>query len=213
MFANRLCSSQAKLRLYHTIKYHKILFWNLKPFSQDLNRLLRAPKNEPPQILKKVGAKTSPLDLNWSKNPNLVIKNANKLTEVELMNLLKKVVTLPEKRLDKILRSEGLNEEFIGNLIARLPHFMTDSIIQITKVAGTHKDLLKGNELWNHLELELLRRSSFINNQDLADILFAFASTGTGSEKFFNHFEEVIIDSPIPIETTHLFKMMKSFSQ
>ena len=144
----------------------------------------------------------------------MVIKNAHKLTEIELITLLEKVVTLPEKRLEKILKSEGkVDEEFMQNLISRLPYFMTDTIIQITKVAGNNSKILKNSELWDNLELELIKRSDKINNQDLADILYAFACSGKGSEKLFTQFEEVVIDSPIPIETNYLFKIMKSFTQ
>lgn len=170
--------------------------------------------NETPKSLKKVGAKTSTLDKNWAKNPNLVISNAHKLTEVEIMNLLEKVVTLPEKRLEKVLKSTGqADEDFMQNLKVRLPHFLTATLVQITKVCGKYPEIMKKSDIWVHLELEFLKRSSKLNNQHLADVLLSFASVGKGSELFFNQMEEVIVDSPIMFEEKHLFKFTKAFTQ
>lgn len=90
---------------------------------------------ETPQSLKKIGRRTSTLDQNWAKNPKVVISNAHKLTEVEILNLLEKVVTMPDKRLEKILKTEGAADEtFIQNLTIRLPHFLTSTLVQIAKV-------------------------------------------------------------------------------
>ena len=130
------------------------------------------------------------------------------------MNLLDKVVTLPEKRLEKMLRSRGREDpEFVNHLVERLPHFLTATLVQIIKVCGKHHHIMRNSVIWDHLELEFLKRSNKLNNQHLGDVLFSFAKAGKGSERFFMLMEETIIDSPIPFEDNHLFKYLKSYSQ
>lgn len=143
-----------------------------------------------------------------------MISNAHKLTEVELMTLLEKVVTLPEKRLEKLLKTQGsADETFMQNLAVRLPHFLTATLVQITKVCGKYHEIMKHSDIWDHLELEFLKRSNKLNNQHLSDVLVAFANAGKGSEKFFALMEETIVDSPIEFEENHLHKFLKAYSQ
>ena len=72
---------------------------------------------------------------------------------------------------------------------------------------------MKKSEIWDHIELEVMKRSSKFNNQQLADVLTSFALAGRGSEKFFNSIEETIVDSPIMFEENHLYKFMKAYTQ
>jgi len=169
---------------------------------------------ETPQSLKRIGSRTSTLDKSWSNNPDIVMNNVHKLTEIEIMNLLQKVVTLPEKRLEKMLKTQKKEDpEFIRNLIERLPHFLTATLVQIVKVCGRHSQIMQKSEIWDYLELEFLKRSDKLNNQHLADVLFAFACAGKGSEKFFNLMGDTITNSPIEFEENHLFKFLKSYAQ
>ena len=55
----------------------------------------------------KIGDETSLLDVAWKKNPKNAITNAHKLTEIELLSLLQKVTEMPEKKLERVLRSDG----------------------------------------------------------------------------------------------------------
>lgn len=41
----------------------------------------------------------------------------------------------------------------------------------------------------------------------------AFGLTGNATKFLFDELEETIIDSPIPIETTYLCKMLQGYSQ
>lgn len=72
---------------------------------------------------------------------------------------------------------------------------------------------MKKSEIWDHLELEFLKRSNKLNNQHLADVLLSFAIAGKGSERFFSLMEETIVDSPIEFEENHLYKFLKAYSQ
>jgi hypothetical protein len=52
-----------------------------------------------------------------------------------------------------------------------------------------------------------------LNNEQLAAIVHAFGITGNGSKEFYYDLEETIIDSPIPIESEHLEKILQGYSQ
>lgn len=38
--------------------------------------------------------------------------------------------------------------------------------------------------------------------------MYAFGVSGNGQKEFYNEMEEVIVDSPIPIETANLWKIL-----
>jgi len=52
-----------------------------------------------------------------------------------------------------------------------------------------------------------------LNNEQLAAVVHAFGITGNGSKEFYYDLEETIIDSPIPIESEHLEKILQGYSQ
>ena len=134
MFASKICRKAWWLNVADVWRWD--LLWTSQRYFW--NKLMsKKGKQETPASAKKIGSKSSTLDKTWTKNPNVVIKNAHKLTEVEMMNLLEKVVTLPERRLEKLLKSQGnADEDFIQNLILRIPHFLTTTIVEIAKVWG-----------------------------------------------------------------------------
>jgi hypothetical protein len=70
------------------------------------------------------------------------------------------------------------------------------------------KDYFKGHPLWKPLELELHKRRNKLDNQQLAQVVHSFGVTGNATKFFFNDLEETIIDSPIPIESPLLAKIM-----
>jgi|LauGreDrversion4_2_1035121.scaffolds.fasta_scaffold152902_2 hypothetical protein len=74
------------------------------------------------------------------------------------------------------------------------------------------KDYFKGHPLWKPLELELHKRRNKLDNQQLAQVVHSFGVTGNATKFFFNDLEETIIDSPIPIETPLLAKIMQGYS-
>lgn len=74
-------------------------------------------------------------DRGWAEHPELAINNVHKLTEVEMMQLLRKVVTLPEKKLEQALKSQKKEDTVLtNNIIERIPHYLTDSLVKIVKV-------------------------------------------------------------------------------
>lgn len=44
-------------------------------------------------------------------------------------------------------------------------------------------------------------------------MIYAFGITGNGSKEFYYDLEETVIESPIPIETPHLEKILAAYSQ
>lgn len=47
----------------------------------------------------------------------------------------------------------------------------------------------------------------------MAAVVHSFGITGNGSKQFYSDLEEVIIDTPIPIETDNLLKILAGYSQ
>jgi hypothetical protein len=74
------------------------------------------------------------------------------------------------------------------------------------------KDYFKDHPLWKPLELELHKRRNNLNNQQLAQVVHAFGTTGNATKFLFEELEETIIDSPISIETPYLCKMLQGYS-
>ncbi len=161
----------------------------------------------------KIGSQTL-LDKQWAQKPKAIIRNPHKLTEIELYKTLEKIVEMPEHRLRQmVLSNEQVNEVFMTNMAERVPYFLTPTIVNIVKVLAIKKDLWKDHEVWVVLERELLRRASKLNNPQLATVIHAFGTMGIGSKAFFDHMEEQVIESPIPIETEYLEKILTGYSQ
>ena len=47
----------------------------------------------------------------------------------------------------------------------------------------------------------------------MADVVHSFGVTGSGSKFFYVEFEEVVMDSPIFIETEHLIQIIKGYAE
>jgi hypothetical protein len=67
--------------------------------------------------------------------------------------------------------------------------------------------------IWGALEKELFRRRNNLNNEQLGAVMHSFGVTGNGSKEFYYELEETIVDSPIPIETEHLEKILMGYSE
>jgi len=160
----------------------------------------------------KVGSLTL-LDKQWAEKPQTVISNPHKLSEVELYRALEKVVELPEARLRTMLKSDAYDEVFMANLAKRIPHFLTATLVNLTKALLVKKDAFRDHPIWMHLEGEIYRRRAKLNNEQLAQVMQAFAMTGNGSTQFYNEMESLVIDSPILIETEHLLTILNAYAQ
>jgi hypothetical protein len=75
-----------------------------------------------------------------------------------------------------------------------------------------NKDYFRGHPLWKPLEVELHRRRNALNNLQLGQVVNAMGATGNATRFFFEDLEETIMDSPIPIETEHLRKILNGYS-
>ena len=86
-------------------------------------------------------------------------------------------------------------------------------MVNVTKTLTIQKDYFKDHPIWKPLEKELLKKRNNLSNEQLAAVIYAFGVTGNGSKEFFAEFEETIIDSPIPIESEHLEKIVAGYAQ
>lgn len=155
------------------------------------------------------------MDKHWSEKPLQVIKSPHKLTEIELYRTLEKIVEMPEKRLKAMIKAHGRNEideVFLLNLAQRIPQFLTPTLVQITLTLMLNKDYFRGHPIWKPLEIELHRRRNNLNNEQLAQVIYALGVTGNSTRFFFEDLEETVMDSPIAIENEHLIKILSGYS-
>jgi len=75
-----------------------------------------------------------------------------------------------------------------------------------------NKDYFRGHPIWKPLELELHRRRNNLNNQQLSQVIHAFGATGNATKFFFDELESTVIESPIPIETHYLQKILAGYA-
>ena len=52
-----------------------------------------------------------------------------------------------------------------------------------------------------------------MDNDQLADVIHAYGITGSGSRLFYQEMEEVVVDSPIDIETENIVKILKGYAE
>ena len=109
--------------------------------------------------------------------------------------------------------SNAVDEVFLMNLAKRMPQFLTATIANITKALLLQKEYFKDHGIWKVLEQEIFKRRNNFNNEQLAQIIYAFGVTGNGRKDFYEGMEEVITDSPIFIETEFLEKMLMGYSE
>ena len=144
-----------------------------------------------------------------------VIKSPHKLTEVELYQTLQKIVEMPEKRLKAMIKqgdTNAIDEVFLLNLGQRVPQFLTATLVNLTQVLLLQKEYFRGHPIWKPLEVELHRRRNNLNNEQLANIVYAFGVTGNATRFLFGELEETIIDTPIAIESKNLIKILSGYS-
>lgn len=106
-----------------------------------------------------------------------------------------------------------VDEVFLKNIAERIPHFLTVTLVNVTKTLLIQKDYFRDHPIWSSLEAELFKRRNNLDNQQLAQVLHAFGVTGNGQKAFYQEMEEVVTDSPIPIETEYLIKILQGYSQ
>ena len=113
-----------------------------------------------------------------------VIRNPHKLSEVELYQTLAKIVEMPEKRLKAMLKQgeHAVDEVFLTNLAQRMPQFLTATIVNIAKTLLLQKDYFKDHGIWKVLEAEIFKRRNNFNNEQLAQVMYAFGVTGNGQK-------------------------------
>jgi hypothetical protein len=121
---------------------------------------------------------------------------------------------MPEKRLKRMLIESGkqVDEVFLRNLSERMPHFLTATLVNISETLLLQKDYFRGHAIWHPLETELHRRRNNLNNDQLASVVHVFGATGNATRFLFDEIEETVIDSPIPIESDNLAKILQGYS-
>jgi hypothetical protein len=89
---------------------------------------------------------------------------------------------------------------------------LTTTLVNVTKTLTLQKDYFKNHPIWLPLEKELFRRRNNLTNEQLAAVVYSFGITGNGSKEFYYDLEETIVDSPIPIETEYLEKILTAYA-
>lgn len=93
------------------------------------------------------------LDKRWNDRPVNVIKNPHKLSEVELYRTLEKIVEMPEKKLLSMVKSGNyIDEVFLQNLAERVPQFLTETLVKVTRILLMQKDYFRNHPIWIPLE-------------------------------------------------------------
>lgn len=126
---------------------------------------------------------------------------------------MEKIVELPEKRLKAMIKNQSVDEVFMVNVMQRIPMFLTTTLVQLVKTMMMQKDYFKDHQIWQPLEKELFKRRNTLNNEQLSLVLHGFGISGNGSKEFFYNMEEVVIESPIPIENQFLLPILFGYSQ
>jgi len=93
-----------------------------------------------------------------------------------------------------------------------VPQFLTATLVNLTQVLLLQKEYFRGHPIWKPLEVELHRRRNNLNNEQLANIVYAFGVTGNATRFLFGELEETIIDTPIAIESKNLIKILSGYS-
>lgn len=120
---------------------------------------------------------------------------------------------LPEKRLKNMLKNNTIDQEFLNHIEDRIPIFLTATLVNITKTLLSQKDLFREHKIWKKLEIQFLQRRRFLDNDQLATVLSAFGLSGSGSNLFYRDMEEMVTDSPIPIENDNLVKILNGYAE
>ena len=90
---------------------------------------------------------------------------------------------------------------------------MTATLVKMTTALLLQREYFKDHAIWSVLEAELFKRRNNLNNDQLADVMYAFGISGNGQKDFYHEMEEVIVDSPIPIEVMNLWKILQGYTQ
>ena len=107
---------------------------------------------------------------------------------MELYRTLQKIVNLPENRLKAMLKTKDkpVDEVFLMNVAQRVPHFLTATLVNLTKALLLQKEYFRNHAIWSVLEGELFKRRNNLNNEQLADIVYAFGISGNGQKDFYS---------------------------
>ena len=79
----------------------------------------------------------------------------------------------------------AIDEVFLMNLAQRVPHFLTETLVNLTQALLLQKDYFRGHPIWKPIEFELHRRRNNLNNRQLASVMYAFGVTGNATKFLF----------------------------
>jgi len=110
-------------------------------------------------------------------------------------------------------KDKPVDEVFLMNVAQRVPHFLTATLVNLTKTLLLQKEYFRNHPIWSVLESELFKRRNNLNKEQLADVIYSFGISGNGQKDFYVQLEETITDSPIPIESEYLQKIIEGYCQ
>lgn len=73
---------------------------------------------------------------------------------------------MPEKRMKQMLKqgNNAIDEVFLKNVEERVPQFLTETLVKLTRNLLIQKDYFKDHPIWHSLEKELFKRRKNLNN-------------------------------------------------
>ncbi len=118
-----------------------------------------------------------------------------KINEKDIHLAIKKSGGLPEEEFKNIIDN---NFQGLDYFLSKLSSYLNASLVEITRV-GKNNEILRKNEIfWKRIEEELENRVNSLSNEQITDIIYHFSKSEVKSLKFFNTFEDVVLDSTIP---------------
>lgn len=81
----------------------------------------------------------------------------------------------------------------------KLSIFLNKTLVNIAKSAKKNYDLLKVNkDFWLSLEEEISQRTDSLTNEQITDLICAFAKTDVEESKFLDDIEDIVMETNIP---------------
>ena len=119
------------------------------------------------------------------KTENKILKNKKEIS----------IFLNPENK--KIL--SDFEKEIERNITKRFKVFLNKSLVNIAKTAKRNTDLFKNNKsFWLGLEVEVMERCDSLTNEQITDVVGAFAKAEVPEVKLLDEIEDLIIETLVP---------------
>lgn len=97
-------------------------------------------------------------------------------------------------------------KEIEHKLIRKFKIFLNKSLVNIAKTVRKNADLFKNNKnFWLSLENEVLERCDSLTNEQITDIVCAFAKSEVADLKLLDEIEDIIIETTVPFSVRFFY--------